>query len=207
MSLLTQASPFNTVEGKPEKMKSNMMDAFKRIQSEQQNNNINNNVSDPQSLQYLRSSKVEQQSTMESVKPQPINDGDRLTDFVIPPTPPINSDLAKTNANANANANANTNIRNTPVSYSNHNNGSSFSQSYGSTPYYKGIAQQSPQGVDNHHNTGQLMEKLNYMIHLLEEQQKEPTQNIMEEFALYGLLGVFMIYIVDSFARVGKYTR
>ena len=204
MSLLTQASPFNTVEGKPEKMKSNMMDAFKRIQSEQQNNNINNNVSDPQSLQYLRSSKVEQQSTMESVKPQPINDGDRLTDFVIPPTPPINSDLAKTNANANAN----TNIRNTPVSYSNHNNGSSFSQSYGSTPYYKGIAQQGGGTVpDQNHSNGQLMEKLNYMIHLLEEQQKEPTQNIMEEFALYGLLGVFMIYIVDSFARVGKYTR
>jgi hypothetical protein len=45
------------------------------------------------------------------------------------------------------------------------------------------------------------------MIHLLEEQQKEPTQNILEEFALYGLLGIFMIYIVDSFAKVGKYTR
>lgn len=198
MSLLTQASPFNTVEGKPEKMKSNMMDAFKRIQSEQQNNNINNNVSDPQSLQYLRSSKVEQQSTMESVKPQPINDGDQLTDFVIPP-PPMNPE---TNANANAN------IRNTPVSYTNKNNGSSFSQSYGSTPYYKGISQQGGGTVpDQNHSNGQLMEKLNYMIHLLEEQQKEPTQNIMEEFALYGLLGVFMIYIVDSFARVGKYTR
>jgi hypothetical protein len=206
MSLLTQASPFNTVEGKPEKMKSNMMDAFKRIQSEQQNNNNNNNNNhevDPQSIQYLRSSKVEQQQTTMEVKPQPTNDGDRLTDFVIPP-PPRNTDV---------NANANANIRNTPVSYSNKNNGSSFSQSYGSTPYYKGITQQSQQGGggggggDFNHSNKQLMEKLNYMIHLLEEQQKEPTQNIMEEFALYGLLGVFMIYIVDSFARVGKYTR
>ena len=53
----------------------------------------------------------------------------------------------------------------------------------------------------------QLMEKLNYMIHLLEEQQKEPTQHILEEFLLYGLLGIFMIFLVDSFTRVGKYTR
>jgi uncharacterized membrane protein YqjE len=30
---------------------------------------------------------------------------------------------------------------------------------------------------------------------------------IWEEFLLYGLLGVFMIYLVDSFARAGKYIR
>ena len=52
-----------------------------------------------------------------------------------------------------------------------------------------------------------LMEKLNYMIHLLEEQQHENTKYIWEEFLLYGLLGVFMIYLVDSFARAGKYIR
>ena len=45
------------------------------------------------------------------------------------------------------------------------------------------------------------------MIHLLEAQQKEPTQNIVEEFLLYGLLGIFIIFLVDSFTRVGKYTR
>lgn len=52
-----------------------------------------------------------------------------------------------------------------------------------------------------------LTEKINYMIHLLEEQQKEPTKHIMEEFILYTFLGIFVIYIVDSFARVGKYIR
>jgi hypothetical protein len=52
-----------------------------------------------------------------------------------------------------------------------------------------------------------LMEKINYMIHLLEEQQLEKTNNVMEEFILYSLLGVFMIYVMDSFVRVGKYTR
>ena len=52
-----------------------------------------------------------------------------------------------------------------------------------------------------------VMEKINYMIHLLEEQQHEPTKHITEEFILYTFLGVFVIYVVDSFARAGKYIR
>lgn len=52
-----------------------------------------------------------------------------------------------------------------------------------------------------------LVEKLNYIIHLLEEQKHEPTQHITEEFLLYTFLGVFIIYIVDSFSRAGKYIR
>jgi hypothetical protein len=52
-----------------------------------------------------------------------------------------------------------------------------------------------------------LMEKLNYMIHLLEEQQHEKTNNVMEEFILYTFLGVFVIFMSDSFARAGKYVR
>jgi F0F1-type ATP synthase assembly protein I len=45
------------------------------------------------------------------------------------------------------------------------------------------------------------------MIHLLEQQQNEKTSNITEEFVLYTFLGVFIIFIVDSFARSGKYRR
>jgi hypothetical protein len=52
-----------------------------------------------------------------------------------------------------------------------------------------------------------IMEKLNYMTHLLEEQKNERTNNIGEEFVLYTFLGVFIIYVVDSFSRSGKYTR
>ena len=52
-----------------------------------------------------------------------------------------------------------------------------------------------------------VMEKINYVIHLLEEQQHEPTKHITEEFILYTFLGVFVIYVVDSFARAGKYIR
>ena len=93
--------------------------------------------------------------------------------------------------------------------------GSSYQQSYGPTEYFQQLTSKSNhKPVYSRMNGGggggsqqQLMEKLNYMIHLLEEQQKEPTQHILEEFLLYGLLGIFMIFLVDSFTRVGKYTR
>ena len=52
-----------------------------------------------------------------------------------------------------------------------------------------------------------LIEKLNYMIKLLEDQQDEKTSNVTEEVILYSFLGIFIIFIVDSFARVGKYVR
>ena len=52
-----------------------------------------------------------------------------------------------------------------------------------------------------------LIEKLNYMINLLEEQQDQKTGSVTEEVVLYSFLGVFIIFIVDSFTKVGKYTR
>jgi hypothetical protein len=72
-----------------------------------------------------------------------------------------------------------------------------------SQPYYAniGIGGQSGSFDDK------IMEKLNYMIHLLEEQQHVKTNNITEEFLLYSFLGVFVIYVLDSFARSGKYVR
>ena len=52
-----------------------------------------------------------------------------------------------------------------------------------------------------------LIEKLNYMINLLEEQQDQKTGSVTEEVVLYSFLGVFIIFVIDSFARVGKYVR
>ena len=53
----------------------------------------------------------------------------------------------------------------------------------------------------------ELMEKLNYVIHLLEEQADEKTANVTEELILYCFLGVFVIFVLDSFAKIGKYVR
>lgn len=52
-----------------------------------------------------------------------------------------------------------------------------------------------------------LLNKLNQLIILLEEQQEQKTGHVMEELIMYCFLGVFMIYLVDSFVRVGKYSR
>ena len=80
---------------------------------------------------------------------------------------------------------------------------SSYDSSYQASniPYY------AKMGLGNGDPNDKLFEKINYMIHLLEEQQSEKTNNVMEEFVLYTFLGVFMIYIVDSFVRAGKYVR
>jgi len=52
-----------------------------------------------------------------------------------------------------------------------------------------------------------LLKKLNYMISLLEEQQDEKTSNVTEEVILYSFLGIFIIFIADTFVRAGKYVR
>jgi hypothetical protein len=61
--------------------------------------------------------------------------------------------------------------------------------------------------LTNDVNNDILMQKLNYMINLLEEQQDERTNNVTEEVILYSFLGIFIIFIADSFAKVGKYVR
>lgn len=63
---------------------------------------------------------------------------------------------------------------------------------------------------NQHHNVESsqvLIDKLNYMINLLEENQDQKTNNVTEEVVLYSFLGIFIIFVVDSFARVGKYVR
>ena len=52
-----------------------------------------------------------------------------------------------------------------------------------------------------------LMEKVNYVINMLEDQQDIKNNKTSEELVLYLFLGVFVIFVVDSFARAGKYTR
>ena len=66
-------------------------------------------------------------------------------------------------------------------------------------PYYNQSAKTG--GEDS------VMQKLNYITHILEDIQMEKTSNITEELILYTFLGVFTIFIVDAFARVGKYHR
>ena len=85
-------------------------------------------------------------------------------------------------------------------------------------PDYDNIYKKTPQNLPYYSNTSSsqqtysssndvLLDKLNYMINLLEQQQDEKTNNVTEEVILYSFLGIFIIFIVDSFVRVGKYVR
>ena len=57
--------------------------------------------------------------------------------------------------------------------------------------------------IDNN----KLLSKLDYIIHLLEEQHNEKTNYITEELILYLFLGIFILFVLDSFARASKYVR
>ena len=76
-------------------------------------------------------------------------------------------------------------------------------------PAYQPHQQQQPQQSSSYlpRDNSNIMQKLNYMIHLLEEQKDERTNNVTEEVVLYSFLGIFVIFVVDSFVRVGKYVR
>ena len=56
-------------------------------------------------------------------------------------------------------------------------------------------------------NRTELMKKMDKILHLLEEQQDHKTGHATEELILYSFVGVFIIFVVDSFARAGKYVR
>lgn len=56
-------------------------------------------------------------------------------------------------------------------------------------------------------NDPKLLDKINYMIHLLEDQKNEKTNHTLEEFVMFTLVGVFIIYVLDSFSRSGRYVR
>tara|TARA_Y100000361_G_scaffold55724_1_gene48574 strand:- start:699 stop:1373 length:675 start_codon:yes stop_codon:yes gene_type:complete len=118
----------------------------------------------------------------------------------VPPLPKFNTGSAASNILGDIKYNYGANDTHTA-------NLSNYSKSYEppksniNEPYY------AKMGISSSNGDSQLMEKINYMIHLLEEQQNEKTENITEEFLLYTFLGVFVIFVVDSFARAGKYTR
>ena len=53
----------------------------------------------------------------------------------------------------------------------------------------------------------ELLKKIDNILFLLEEQRETRTNYVTEELILYVFLGIFLIYLVDSFVKVGKYIR
>lgn len=65
----------------------------------------------------------------------------------------------------------------------------------------------SPHPTSSIYSNNDILNKLNYVIHMIEEQQNKKSDNVIEELILYSFLGMFIIFLVDSFVRVGRYTR
>ncbi len=59
----------------------------------------------------------------------------------------------------------------------------------------------------NSQNNSEMLNKINKMIDMFEEQREIKTSKKNEEIVLYCFLGVFTIYILDSFVSIGKYSR
>jgi len=74
-------------------------------------------------------------------------------------------------------------------------------------PYYNNANYNLLESVSSGSSQDVLLQKLNYMITLLEDQQDERTNNVTEEVVLYSFLGIFIIFIADTFVRAGKYVR
>jgi hypothetical protein len=57
---------------------------------------------------------------------------------------------------------------------------------------------------DDHSDISQ---RLNHIIRMLEQQQDDKTGRVAEEMILYVFLGIFVIFVLDSFVKTGKYSR
>ena len=81
-------------------------------------------------------------------------------------------------------------------------------QSFVSDFYQAPVENNYQENTDNKIiNNAELLNKLDNILHILEEQSEEKTNYIIEELILYIFLGVFIIFVIDSFVRVGKYVR
>ena len=65
-----------------------------------------------------------------------------------------------------------------------------------------------PYGVDSEKmNNSNIENKLNYLIDLLEEKKEEKSDKVIEDMILYTFLGIFIIFVVDTFSKNSKYVR
>ncbi len=117
----------------------------------------------------------------------------------------INSELKKMNSNSENN--------NTILESAVNSNYSNFQDSYKKNlEYLNNINEKQSftnysQSQSLNYDNKQLISKLDYIIHLLEEQHNEKTNHITEELILYLFLGIFIIFVLDSFAKASKYIR
>jgi hypothetical protein len=215
MSLLNTASPWNTDGGtrkripsigKRKTQKATVIDS--EVEEESEDNDVSTQFEDTMNINAERESAVTK--LLNKITASSTNAGNGLEDFK-----PLSENLAnrsrsegfespilKKAATPNASIPVPSDFKTDSMS--------SYTKSYESggilgKPYYTSMG--IPKSGESNDNNNTLFQKLNYMTHILEDIQMEKTSNVTEELILYSFLGVFVIFIVDSFTRAGKYYR
>ena len=110
---------------------------------------------------------------------------------------PINPDKLQSNPN-----DFNT-IPDLDIAYADNNAGSQPNNNL-----LKGYPSNNSEYVSNRASSaGDMVKKIDYLIHMMEEQQDQKTGHVTEELILYSFVGIFIIFTIDSFTKVGTYSR
>ena len=64
-----------------------------------------------------------------------------------------------------------------------------------------------PRTTTEYASQPELLSKLNHIIQMFEEQKEIRTNQKNEEVVMYCFLGIFVIYVLDSFVYIGQYKR
>lgn len=210
MSLLNTASPWNTDGGTRKRMPS--IGKRKTLKTkeppveeeEDEESDISSNFEDTMNVNAERESTVTK--LLNKITASSTNAGNGLEDFK-----PLSENLANRKQSEGFESPILKKAASIPVPSDFKTDGlSNYTKSYESggilgKPYYSSMGITKSDGGDENNNS--IFQKLNYMTHILEDIQMEKTSNVTEELILYSFLGVFVIFIVDSFTRAGKYYR
>ena len=119
----------------------------------------------------------------------------------------FNNDLQNSNSSIDNISNSKNNVSNLENSDVLNNTAFSKNNLSNYSDSYK-LNYNASQNTNTHnYDNNSLLTKLDYIIHLLEEQHNEKTNYITEELILYLFLGIFILFVLDSFARASKYVR
>ena len=119
----------------------------------------------------------------------------------------FNNDLQNANSSIDNISNSKNNVSNLENSDVLNNTAFSKNNLSNYSDSYKLNYNASPNTNTHNYDNNSLLSKLDYIIHLLEEQHNEKTNYITEELILYLFLGIFILFVLDSFARASKYVR
>lgn len=154
------------------------------INNNQQQNNFSKKQPKNKTIKNENSKKIKAEMLKETFDLSDDDSDDNLENFK-----PVQEENIKSNNN--------------PLNSLNSDNSQEYVSDYYKN-YLKNVqANRNLESISNN----ELLKKLDNILYLLEDQNEEKNSYVTEELILYVFLGIFIIYVLDSFVRVGKYTR